>query len=224
MSDELDGGREEVERTRLDELEPEALERREAALAQVRTYGDPVLRARALEVERFDDALRAEVERMGALMQDALGVGLAATQLGRLSRVLVYKAYIDEPVIALVNPVIEWSSSEREASPEGCLSIPGVQVDVERPVEVRVRASDPDGKPLEFQAEGLEARVIQHEVDHLDGVLILDRIPRGVRRDVMRAIREGVGYPPEPSRSDGADGDTGPEGASAEEPNPSFAQ
>ncbi len=156
----------------------------------MRKLGDPVLRASAVAVERFDESLRAEVERMGELMQDALGVGLAATQLGVLHRVLVYKAYQDDPVTALVNPVLEWESEERETAQEGCLSLPGVHVEVERAARVRVRAQNPHGKELVVEEEGLPARVIQHELDHLEGVLILDRISREARREAMRALRE----------------------------------
>jgi peptide deformylase len=174
----------------VEELDPEAIARRDAALARVRKFGDPVLRASAVPVARFDAGLRAEVERMGELMGDALGIGLAATQLGVLHRVLVYRAYEEDEVTALVNPVIEWRSDELETASEGCLSLPAVHVDVERPARVRVRASDPSGEPLEIEAEGLRARVIQHEVDHLDGVLILDRITREARKEAMRAMRE----------------------------------
>jgi peptide deformylase len=172
------------------ELDAETRERRDAALRYVRKFGDPVLRATALPVERFDDDLQAEVERMGELMHDALGVGLAATQLGVLHRVLVYKAYVDDPVTALVNPQIEWLSEELELGDEGCLSLPGVHVEVERHERLRVRARDERGDLLEVEAEGLEARVIQHEIDHLDGVLILDRISREARKEAMRAMRE----------------------------------
>ncbi|HTR89289.1 MAG TPA: peptide deformylase [Solirubrobacteraceae bacterium] len=177
-------GREAVE-----ELDAQTRARRDAALAHVRKLGDPVLRARALEVDRFDEALGVEVQRMGLLMNDALGVGLAANQVGILHRVLVYRADPEEPVSALVNPVIEWRSEELEAAEEGCLSIPGVHVEVERPARVRVRARDVRGDELEIEAEGLEARVIQHEVDHLDGILILDRISREARREAMRELR-----------------------------------
>ncbi len=172
------------------ELDPETRARRDAALRHVRKLGDPVLRASALPVERFDETLEQEVERMGELMHDALGVGLAATQLGVLHRVLVFRAYTEDPVTALVNPVLEWTSEELEIAEEGCLSLPGVHVDVERPAQVRVRAQDPAGKALEIEAEGLEARVIQHEIDHLNGVLILDRISREARKEAMRAMRE----------------------------------
>jgi peptide deformylase len=174
----------------LEELDAQTRARRDAALARVRKLGDPVLRASAVAVERFDDSLRSEIERMGALMSDALGVGLAATQVGILHRVLVYRAYADDPIAALVNPVIEWRSDELESAEEGCLSIPGVHVEVERPARVRARARDAFGEEVLVEAEGLEARVIQHEVDHLDGILILDRISREARREAMRSLRE----------------------------------
>jgi peptide deformylase len=173
-----------------EELDAETRERRDHALRFVRKLGDPVLRAKALPIERFDEALRREVERMGELMHDALGVGLAATQLGVLHSVLVYRAYPEDPLTALVNPVIEWRSEELETAEEGCLSLPGVNVEVERAARVRVRAQDPQGDALEIEADGLTARVIQHEVDHLDGVLILDRISREARKEAMRAMRE----------------------------------
>jgi peptide deformylase len=164
--------------------------RREAALRHVRQYGDPVLRAKARPVERFDDALREEIARMGRLMIDSIGIGLAATQVGTLHRLLVYRVEHESPVIPLVNPTIEWRSKDAEVMEEGCLSLPGVLVDVERPLHVRVRAQDEHGDPIEIEASGLEARVIQHEVDHLDGVLILDRTSRDQRKAAVRALRE----------------------------------
>jgi peptide deformylase len=172
-----------------EELDPETRERRDAALARVRKLGDPVLRTKALPVERFDKTLAREVERMGKLMHDALGVGLAATQLGVLHRVLVYRAYAEDPLTALVNPVIDWRSDELEAAEEGCLSLPGVHVEVERAARIRVSAQDERGQRLQVEAEGLPARVIQHEVDHLDGILIIDRISREARKEAMRAMR-----------------------------------
>jgi peptide deformylase len=175
-----------------EELDPEVKARRDAALAQVRKLGDPVLRAKALPVERFDRYLAEEVERMGALMDDALGVGLAATQVGVLHRLLVYRTDPEQPLTALANPVLEWLSDETEVAPEGCLSIPGVHVDVERPARVRVSAQDATGAPVEIEAQGLQARVIQHEVDHLDGVLILDRVSREQRKEAMRAMRQAL--------------------------------
>jgi len=171
-------------------LDPEVAARRDAALAHVRQYGDPVLRAEARPVEVFDDRLREEIARMAGLMNDALGIGLAATQVGVLNRVLVYRVEHDSPVNALVNPVIEWSGKDEEILEEGCLSLPGVHVDVERPIYVRVRAQDATGEPIVIEASGLEARVLQHEIDHLDGVLILDRTSRDQRKEAMRALRE----------------------------------
>ena len=173
-------------------LDPESRARREAALRLVRKYGDPVLKTRALPIERFDDTLRHEVERMGQLMHDAHGIGLAATQLGVMHRVLVYSVDPDAPVAVLVNPEIEWRGEETEPLEEGCLSLPGVLVEVERPIHVRVRARDEHGDTLLIEASGLEARVIQHEVDHLDGVLILERTTRDQRKQAMRALREAA--------------------------------
>lgn len=174
------------------ELDPETRARRDAALRHVRKFGDPVLRTKALPVERFDAALREEVKRMGELMHDALGVGLAATQLGVLHRVLVYRAHAEDPLTALVNPRIEWCSDERESAEEGCLSLPGVHVEVERAVALRVRARDEHGEERLLELEGLPARIVQHEVDHLDGVLILDRIAREQRKLAMQAMREAL--------------------------------
>lgn len=172
------------------ELDPEVAARRDAALSHVRKFGDPVLRTRARRVERFDDALREEIARMGELMSDALGVGLAATQVGVLNRVLVYRVQQQAPVAALVNPEIEWKGGEEEIAEEGCLSLPAVLVEVERPIQVRVRAQNQNGDEILVEASGLEARVILHEIDHLDGVLILDRTTREQRKEAMRALRE----------------------------------
>jgi peptide deformylase len=182
------------------ELDPETRARRDAALRHVRMYGDPVLRARARAVEVFDDALADEVQRMARLMDDAIGIGLAATQLGVMHRVLVYRVEPEAPLGVLINPEFEFKSDEVEIAEEGCLSLPGVGVEVERPAQVRVRAQDEHGKPVTIEASGLEARVIQHEVDHLDGVLILDRISREQRKEAMRALREAMaGHGPETS-------------------------
>jgi peptide deformylase len=171
-------------------LDPEVRARRNAALAHVRKLGDPILRTKARTVEDFDDALRDEVRRMGILMEDALGIGLAAPQVGISHRVLVYRVEAESPITALVNPQVEWSSRDEEISEEGCLSLPFVHVDVERPVAVLVRARDEHGEELVIEASGLEARVIQHEIDHLDGVLILDRTSREQRKAAMREMRE----------------------------------
>jgi peptide deformylase len=177
-------------------LDAEREARRRAALAQIRTFGDPALRTRAADVDRFDDALLDEVARMTELMHEALGVGLAATQLGVMHRLLVYRAGPDAPLVAVVNPAIEWKSEELETAEEACLSLPGVAMDVERPLHVRVRAQDEHGEPITIEASGLESRVIQHEMDHLDGVLILDRTSRAHRKEALRALREGGTWSP----------------------------
>jgi peptide deformylase len=172
-------------------LDPETVARRQRALTLIRTFGDPALRASAVDVTRFDDSLREEVARMEVLMGDALGLGLAATQLGVMHRLFVFRVGTDAPLIAVVNPQLEWSSQDQETAEEGCLSLPRVLVDVERPLHVRVSAQDARGEPILLEASGLEARVIQHEMDHLDGVLILDRTTREQRKEAFRALREG---------------------------------
>jgi peptide deformylase len=180
-----------------DGLDQEALERRSAALSQVVKFGDPVLKSGASPVAEFDDRLAKEAQRMIGLMHDAIGVGLAATQLGVLRRMLVFQVGIDAEPTVLVNPEIEWRSEDAATAEEGCLSIPGVVVDVERPLFVRARAVDVHGEALTLEASGLEARVIQHEVDHLDGVLMLDRTEKDQRKGALRALREGGTYAPE---------------------------
>ncbi len=189
-------------------LEAELLERREAALAHVVKFGDPVLKSKASPVTDFGPELRAEVERMIAIMRDGLGVGLAATQLGVLRRLLVFQAGSDGEPTALANPVIEWlSGNELAIAEEGCLSLPRVTMDVERPLHLRVSGRDAEGEPIEIQASGLEARVLQHEIDHLDGVLILDRTTRAQRKGALRALREGDAYHPPGDHEDGDDGE-----------------
>ncbi len=176
-------------------LDPETRARRDAALKLIRKYGDPALRSRALEIERFDDALREEIRRMGQLMHDSLGIGLAATQLGVMHRVLVYRVESLGALAALVNPILDWASDEEEPMDEGCLSLPGVHVEVDRPVHIRVTAQDERGEDIVVEASGLEARVIQHELDHLDGVLIVDRTSRDQRKQAMRTLRETLPAP-----------------------------
>jgi peptide deformylase len=171
-------------------LDPELEARRVAAMSFIRRLGDPVLKSSATPVDRFDDSLRRQVGRMAGLLNDALGVGLAAPQLGLSQRLLVYRVGPDAPLIALVNPSVEWASEDAETLDEGCLSIPGIVVDVDRPVHIRVRAQDEEGEDRLVEASGLEARVIQHEIDHLDGVLILDRTSRDERKRALRELRE----------------------------------
>jgi peptide deformylase len=210
VSDEQAVRPEEAEREKIEE---ELLRRREAALAQVVKFGDPVLKSVASPVSDFGPGLRTEVERMIGVMRDGMGVGLAATQLGILRRVLVFQASHDSEPTALVNPSVEWLSDEAVVAEEGCLSLPGVTLDVERPLHVRLGGLDLDGEPVVLEASGLEARVLQHELDHLDGVLILDRGPRPQRKGALRALREGGTYSP-PS----ADGDEASDEAEHREP------
>lgn len=174
-----------------EQLDPEREQRRRFALAQVRQFPDPVLRMKAREIEDFDEALAALATRMGALMQEARGVGLAAPQLGVLQRILVFQADEEEPVRALVNPRIVSSSDVLETSDEGCLSLGAatVVVPVERPDAVVVEAVSPEGEELKIEAEGLTARVLQHELDHLDGVLIVDRASPEARKEALAQLR-----------------------------------
>ena len=177
-------------------LEVELIERREAALAHVVKFGDPVLKSKASPVANFGPELRAEVERMTEIMRDGLGVGLAATQVGILRRLLVFQAGPDSEPTALINPEVEWLSEETAVAEEGCLSLPRVSMDVERPLYARFSGRDVEGEPIVIEAAGLEARVLQHELDHLDGVLILDRTTREQRKGALRALREGGSYSP----------------------------
>jgi peptide deformylase len=188
-------------------LSDEALRRREAALANVRKFGDPVLKSRASEVQDFGPELEREAAQMISIMHDSMGVGLAATQLGVMRRLLVFQAGPDATPTALVNPEIEWLSSELALAEEGCLSLPRIVVDVERPLFARVSGRDLRGAPTTLEAAGLEARVLQHEIDHLDGVLILDRTVREQRKGAMRALREGDSYSPPGSEPDEAGDD-----------------
>ncbi len=181
---------EDPEETEEQRHDPEVAARRAAAMAFIRRWGDPVLKSRATQVDRFDDGLRDQVARMGAIMNDALGVGLAAPQVGLSQRLLVYRVGHEAPLIAVVNPEIEWASDDEEEMEEGCLSLPGVHIDVDRNVHVRVRAQDEHGDPRLIEASGLEARVLQHEIDHLNGVLITDRASREQRKEAIRTLRD----------------------------------
>jgi peptide deformylase len=171
-------------------LDPERAARRAAALRLVRQWGDPVLTTQGLKVERFDDDLRAQVARMERVMEDAIGLGLAAPQVGILQRLFIYRMGPDAPLAVVANPELEFAGRDSETLEEGCLSIPGVVVEVERPVHVRVRGQDVDGEEILIEASGLEARVIQHESDHTNGVLMLDRTSRDQRKQALRTLRE----------------------------------
>ncbi len=172
-----------------EELDAEREARRQIALAQIRQWPDPVLKLRAREVEDFGADLRRLVERMTALIADANGVGLAANQVGVLRRLFVFRAGDREEPIAAVNPRIVDRGEEREAGDEGCLSLQGVLVPVERHLSVTLEAQDVGGAPLRLELEGLDARVAQHELDHLDGVLILERTTPEARREAMATLR-----------------------------------
>ena len=174
---------------REEELDPEREARRTLALAQIRQYPDPALRMRAYEVEDFDEDLARLAERMSALMRDASGVGLAATQVGVLRRVFVYQAGEDEEPVAVVNPQLEIRGEEVETVAEGCLSMQGVHVEVERPSTVVLTGKDASGGDYRRELEGSAARVAQHELDHLDGVLMLDRTTDEERKRAMAVLR-----------------------------------
>jgi peptide deformylase len=183
MADETESGQVEKE-----QVDPEREARRRLALAQIRQYPDPVLRMKAREIDAHDDDLRRLVERMTRLMQDASGVGLAATQVGILRRVFVFQPGEADPA-AIVNPQIVKKSDELETDDEGCLSLQGVQVPVERSLAVTIEGTDETGAPVSYALEELPARVVQHELDHLDGVLILDRTTPEARREALAKLR-----------------------------------
>jgi len=167
----------------------EAARRSEAAQREIRVVGDPVLRDKARPVRAFDGQLRKVAFRMIQIMRDAPGIGLAAPQLGIQQRLIVYQIDEGEPGI-LANPEIIWASDDADEADEGCLSVPGILVPVARPVAAEVLGQDLHGEAVRHRVEGLEARVIQHEIDHLDGVLILDRTGRRERAAAMRQLRE----------------------------------
>jgi peptide deformylase len=172
-----------------EQLDPEREARRRLALAQIRQYGDPVLRMRANEVESFDDDLLHLVERMTALMQDARGVGLAGTQVGTLQRVFVFQATEEDEPQAVVNPVLVKASDVKVVETEGCLSLQGVTVPVERHTRVTLEGKDESGADLRLELEEHAARVVQHELDHLDGILIIDRTTPEARREALGILR-----------------------------------
>jgi peptide deformylase len=182
----------EAGQVRQEELDGQRAARRRTALAQIRQYGDPVLRMRAREVERFDDDLGRLAERMTRLMQEANGVGLAGNQVGVLQRIVVIQPGAEEEPVALVNPTLVERDGNAETDDEGCLSLQGVLVPVERSTRVVVEAKDAQGGDLRLELDELAARVVQHEVDHLDGVLILDRTTDEARREALSVLRPRI--------------------------------
>jgi len=174
------------------QLDAQAQARRRVALAQIRQYPDAVLRMRARDVEHFDDDLVRLADRMAHLMHDARGVGLAATQVGVLQRLFVFQAAEADEVTAIVNPEITVRAEETEVADEGCLSLQGVLVPVERAVAVTIEGQDVRGEPLRLELEEMDARVVQHELDHLDGVLMLERTDDDSRREALATLRRTI--------------------------------
>lgn len=184
---------EQVEGQVIDEpLDPEREARRRFALAQIRQYPDAALKMPARPVVEFDDELRRLVERMKQLMIDAHGIGLAATQIGVLQRLFVFQPDADEEVIAVINPEIVERSDETDVADEGCLSIQGVTVPVERAVAVTLAGRDENGGEVTWELEGYSARCVQHETDHLDGVLMLDRTTPEARKEALGILRPRI--------------------------------
>jgi peptide deformylase len=174
-----------------EELDPEREARRRIALAQIRQYPDAALKMKARPVEEFDDELKSLVERMKLLMVDAAGIGLAATQVGVLRRVFVFQNEDDE-LLAVVNPEIVERSEETEVADEGCLSIQRITVPVERALEVTIVGKDENGEDVRYELDGYAARCVQHETDHLDGVLMIDRTTPEARREALGLLRPRI--------------------------------
>ena len=172
-------------------LDPEREARRRLALAQIRQYPDAALRLEARPVEAFDDDLRRLVERMKLLMVDANGIGLAAPQVGVLQRLFVFLADEDD-VVALANPEIVEAGEVTTLETEGCLSIQGVVVPVERPARITISGRDEHGTEVEYDLVEPYSRVAQHESDHLDGILILDRTTPEARREALGLLRPRI--------------------------------
>ena len=174
-----------------EELDPEREARRRLALAQIRQYPDAALKMPARPVEQFDDELVSLVERMKRLMADAQGIGLAANQVGVLQRVFVFQPNEDD-VVAVVNPEIVERGEETEVADEGCLSIQGITVPVERALEVTIVGQDENGEDVRYELDGYFARCVQHETDHLDGVLMIDRTTPEARREALAVLRPRI--------------------------------
>jgi peptide deformylase len=179
---------EEAGEVRNEKLDPEAEARRQLALAQIRQYPDAVLRMRAREVEDDPDVGKL-AERLAQLLKDANGLGLAATQIGVLRRVFAFLPDVEQEPVIVVNPSFTSTSEERESDTEGCLSLQGVVIPVERHVSLTLEGQDVEGNDLRLELEGLPARIAQHELDHLDGVLILDRTTPEARREALGLLR-----------------------------------
>jgi peptide deformylase len=158
----------------------------------IRQWGDPVLHEVAAPVRGLDDVLRAQVARMKRRLDDAEGAGLAGTQVGFLRRVFVFRASLEDEIEALVNPEVVAASSEHAVFLEGCLSYQSVTVMVERPEAVRVQAQTLDGRSRVLDVEGHQASLLQHEIDHLNGIITLDRAEPAERRRAMAVLLDGA--------------------------------
>jgi len=158
----------------------------------IRTFGDPVLRLETKPISRIDEPVRALARDMIETMYEAGGVGLAANQIGITRRIAVFDARDDLGPRVMINPAVTEASGEWELD-EGCLSVPGFHWEIERPAFVRVAALDLDGAEVEYAGDELLGRVLQHEVDHLDGRLLIDRLPKRARKRAMKEIREQGG-------------------------------
>ena len=164
------------------------------ALLPIRQFGDPVLRERAREIEQVTDLHRRLAKDMLETMRVAPGVGLAGNQVGVLERIFVWE--FEDAHGAVINPVIAERSEETYIDDEGCLSLPGLSYPVERSVAVRVEGLDEHGDAVVLEAEDHMARICQHEIDHLDGVLFTDRLPEDLRREALRVLRDrALGLP-----------------------------
>lgn len=169
---------------------------------RIRVVGDPVLRQRADEVAEIDERLVRLCSDMLSTMYEAPGLGLAAPQVGIQKRFFVYDLGAGDGGQVLINPVISESDGEWEFH-EGCLSVPGLSFDIVRPRRVHVTGMDLDGNEVDFEADELFSRLIQHELDHLDGVLLLERLDAEQRRDAKRQLRQRVMDAPEPTSARG---------------------
>jgi peptide deformylase len=165
------------------------------AILTIRTFGDPVLRQRGRELERVTDLHRRLIADMFETMREAPGVGLAATQVGVLDRIFVWE--VEERHGAVVNPVIVERSDDEEEEEEGCLSLPGLLFPVRRSERVVIEGLDENGDAIRLEGSELLARVFQHEIDHLDGVLFIDRLPDALRKEASAALTaQTLGLPP----------------------------
>ena len=164
------------------------------AIYPIRTFGDPVLRLGTKAITEIDATVRTLAKDMIETMYDAPGVGLAANQIGMVRRMAVFDAQDELGPRVMINPEVIETAGELEYE-EGCLSVPGHYWEITRPAFVRVKALDLEGNEIEYAGDGLLGRVLQHEADHLDGGLLLDHLPKRLRKRALKEIREGeIGF------------------------------